>query len=81
MGIFRFGKNPAEETPAPAAPAAAAPAIVAGGRGAFAPIEDILRLTVESGASDLHLTVGTAPVLRINGKLVRLDTRLRISPP
>ena len=75
MGIFRFGKNPAEETPAPAAPAAAAPAIVAGGRGAFAPIEDILRLTVESGASDLHLTVGTAPVLRINGKLVRLDTR------
>jgi twitching motility protein PilT len=54
---------------------AAAPAIAAGGRGAFAPIEDILRLTAESGASDLHLTVGTAPVLRINGKLVRLDTR------
>lgn len=75
MGIFRFGKNPADETPAPAAPVAAAPAIAAGGRGAFAPIEDILRLTVESGASDLHLTVGTAPVLRINGKLVRLDTR------
>ena len=78
MGIFRFGKTPGGENPAPDAPAAAvqaAPAISAGGRGAFAPIEDILRLTVDSGASDLHLTVGTPPVLRIHGKLVRLETR------
>src|SRR5476651_2396491 len=78
MGIFRFGKNPGVENPAPEVPAApvpSAPAISTGGRGAFAPIEDILRLTVESGASDLHLTVGTPPVLRIHGKLVRLETR------
>jgi twitching motility protein PilT len=46
-----------------------------GGRGAFAPIEDILRLTVDSQASDLHLSVGTPPVLRIHGRLVRLETR------
>lgn len=33
-------------------------------------IDDMLRLTVESGASDLHLRVGIPPVLRIDGKLV-----------
>src|SRR6185436_20020439 len=78
MGIFRFGKTVTEETPPPvpvAPPGPAAPAIAAGGRGAFAPIEDILRLTVDAEASDLHLSVGTPPVLRIHGKLVRLETR------
>ena len=78
MGIFRFAKNPIGEEPAPAGPEVVEerpPAISAGGRGAFAPIEDILRLTAESGASDLHMTVGTPPVLRINGRLVRLETR------
>ena len=33
-------------------------------------IDDMLRLTVESNASDLHLRVGIPPVLRIDGKLV-----------
>lgn len=33
-------------------------------------IDDMLRLTVESYASDLHLRVGIPPVLRIDGKLV-----------
>ena len=78
MGIFRTEKKTTEEIPAPvasAAPEQAVPAISTGGRGAFAPIEDILRLTVEAGASDLHLTVGTPPVLRIHGQLVRLETR------
>jgi len=82
MGIFRFGKNPGEEAAVAAAPAVAEekpPVISAGGRGAFAPIEDILRLTAESGASDLHMTVGTPPVLRINGRLVRLETRALFS--
>ena len=78
MGIFRFGKNPGTDAPAAESQAvqeSPAPVMSAGGRGAFAPIEDILRLTVESGASDLHLSVGTPPVLRIHGKLVRLETR------
>ena len=78
MGIFKFGKTVTGETPPPvpaAPPEPAAPVIAAGGRGAFAPIEDILRLTVDSEASDLHLSVGTPPVLRIHGKLVRLETR------
>ncbi len=33
-------------------------------------IDDLLRLTVDSNASDLHLRVNLAPVLRIDGKLV-----------
>jgi twitching motility protein PilT len=33
-------------------------------------IDDLLRLVVEKGASDLHLVVGVAPVIRIDGQLV-----------
>jgi twitching motility protein PilT len=36
-------------------------------------ITELLILTKERGASDLHLTVGTPPTLRIDGKLTRLD--------
>ncbi|MBI3998010.1 MAG: type IV pilus twitching motility protein PilT [Armatimonadetes bacterium] len=36
-------------------------------------ITDLLILTKERGASDLHLAAGTPPSLRINGRLVRLD--------
>ncbi len=36
-------------------------------------ITELLVLTREREASDLHLTVGTPPSLRIHGKLVRLD--------
>ena len=37
------------------------------------PMEDLLRLVVEEGASDLHLAVGAPPALRINGRLVKLQ--------
>lgn len=33
----------------------------------------LLKKTVDQQASDLHLTVGVPPILRIDGKLVRLD--------
>lgn len=33
-------------------------------------MDELLRTTVEMGASDLHLSVGLPPVLRISGKLV-----------
>jgi len=33
-------------------------------------MEDLLRITVERGASDLHLTVGLPPMLRISGRLM-----------
>ena len=36
-------------------------------------ITDLLILTKERGASDLHLSAGTPPTLRINGKLARLS--------
>ncbi len=35
-------------------------------------IDELLRLTVESGASDLHLSVGLPPMVRKDGKLVPL---------
>ncbi|MCL4513943.1 MAG: hypothetical protein M1421_08060, partial [Candidatus Eremiobacteraeota bacterium] len=33
-------------------------------------IEDLLRLMVEKGASDLHLKAGSPPMLRIDGELI-----------
>lgn len=42
-------------------------------------MDELLRITVERGASDLHLTVGLPPVLRINGSLVATEYA-RLSP-
>lgn len=36
-------------------------------------IDQLLRIAVERKASDLHLTVGIPPVVRVNGSLVKLD--------
>ena len=36
-------------------------------------MNELLELTVEEGASDLHLTVGSPPLLRIHGSLQPLD--------
>ena len=35
-------------------------------------IDELLRLTVQSGASDLHLSVGLPPMVRKDGKLISL---------
>jgi twitching motility protein PilT len=43
-------------------------------------MDDLLRIVVERGASDLHLKVGSPPVLRINGKLVRYGEPLGLTP-
>jgi len=37
-------------------------------------MNELLQLAVDEGASDLHLTVGAPPVLRIDGRLRPLDT-------
>ena len=42
-------------------------------------MDDLLRVTVERNASDLHLTVGLPPVLRVNGNLVATEFP-RLSP-
>src|SRR5271168_3966149 len=38
------------------------------------PIEDLLRLVIEEDASDLHLSVGVPPTLRLKGLLTPLNT-------
>lgn len=40
---------------------------------AVIPMDDLLRLVIEEGASDLHLTVGVPPTLRIRGRLTKLN--------
>ncbi len=40
--------------------------------GGFMHINDLLKIATQRGASDLHLKVGSYPVLRINGKLTPL---------
>lgn len=43
-------------------------------------LKKLLLLTIESLASDLHISVGHPPVLRISGKLVPLIKERKISP-
>ena len=74
MGLFAKKTTP-EPVPLAAPPSRPAPGISTGDRGAFAPIGDLLRLAVDSEASDIHLSVGSPPTFRIHGVLVRLETR------
>ncbi|MBI5641555.1 MAG: Flp pilus assembly complex ATPase component TadA, partial [Nitrospirae bacterium] len=39
----------------------------------MASIYDLLKVMIEKGASDLHITTGSPPRLRVDGKLVPLD--------
>lgn len=43
-------------------------------------INDLLKLAVENGASDIHLTVGIPPVFRLDGLLIKLDKLERLLP-
>ena len=38
-------------------------------------INDLLQLAIEKKASDLHLKVGSHPVLRVNGELQAVDRK------
>jgi twitching motility protein PilT len=42
-------------------------------------IQDLLKYMVEQGASDLHLKVGNAPILRVNGILHPIDNLSRVN--
>jgi twitching motility protein PilT len=44
------------------------------------PIPELLEIVVERGASDLHLTTGTPPVIRMNGVLNRLEDYPALEP-
>jgi twitching motility protein PilT len=43
-------------------------------------IEVLLEQVIARGASDLHVTTGVAPVVRVNGRLQRLEGFSRLSP-
>ncbi len=43
-------------------------------------IDDLLERTFESAASDLHVTSGSEPVVRVNGSLERLEGFGRLTP-
>jgi twitching motility protein PilT len=43
-------------------------------------VVDLLWLTKEKGASDLHLVVGSSPMLRVNGSLVPIDNLGPLTP-
>ena len=73
MALFGFGKTSVPEGAAPVT--MTAPTITAGPRGSFAPADDLLKLVVDDAASDLHLSVGAPPCIRLNGRLLKLDTR------
>ena len=75
-----------ETTPAPSSPPSAAPSApsaaprsldtvhaFAGSDTARAEIEQLLRTTVERGASDLHLRCGEPPIIRLHGEMHRLE--------
>ena len=71
--------QPSNATRAPSsAPSAIKPALDAipsfpGSDEARASIEQLLRTTVERGASDLHLRCGEPPIIRLHGEMHRLD--------
>src|ERR671919_2464244 len=43
-------------------------------------INELLEIVLERGASDLHITAGAHPVVRVHGSLVRLDQYPRMMP-
>ena len=44
-------------------------------------IQDILREAKEKGASDVHITVGLPPKMRLNGKLIAMENYGKMLPP
>ena len=57
-------------------PAGGSPSIPVGGE---APIEAMLRAMAQRGASDLHLTAGVSPLMRLHGEIQRADDAPPIS--
>ena len=67
---------PAAPVPAPAAVATAAPR----GSGPAAEFEELLRVMVEMKASDLHISVGSPPMVRHDGDVKVLPGRAVLAP-
>ena len=43
-------------------------------------LKELLQLTIDKKASDLHLVVGVPPILRVDGELVRIPGEQILSP-
>jgi len=71
MALFDFRKSGGSPPP-PIEPVINAPELPLG---PLPPMEDLLRLVIDEKASDLHLTVGSPPVIRLHGSLVKLQLR------
>ena len=76
---------PASEARAPAMPAAPEPK--PSGKGLLAyeqesgvDLDEVLTKLVEAGGSDLHLTAGAPPAIRVRGELVRLEEYGELTP-
>ena len=39
-------------------------------------VNDLLKIAVESGASDLHLKVGSVPMMRVRGTLAEVEQKI-----
>jgi len=59
--------------PQPQAQPGTTPTVTSVGNEAQEEIDRLLRMLVESGASDLHLRVGEPPIIRMDGVLIRQD--------
>src|SRR6266511_3154598 len=74
MALFGLGKTP-PPTPVSALATPRAPTVPITSAGALTPMEDLLRLCVDEGGSDIHLSVGAPPAVRLRGRLVKLELR------
>jgi len=68
MALFDFRKTGAP----PPASGPVAP-ILPPGTGGLVPMEDLLRLVVDEGGSDLHISVGAPPAIRLHGHLLKMN--------
>src|SRR6478735_3440756 len=78
MALFGIGKTPAAApgpVHPPVPPPATSPSVQVTASGALTPMEDLLRLCVDEGGSDIHLSVGAPPAVRLRGKLIKLELR------
>ena len=74
MALFGLGKTSPSAPPAPPLSPPPSPAVSVTSH-ALTPMEDLLRLCVDEGGSDIHLSVGAPPAVRLRGKLVKLELR------
>jgi twitching motility protein PilT len=79
-GTFEARVVPAAVGEAPAVAPRATVSRSEPARGDPPPIEEYLRQMVELGASDLHISAGETPMVRIDGEMKRLEDRSPLSP-